>query len=520
MTTRKLFTTKKLNNDKDGNILRNPSPRKKKKTIKIETENTKKAKEEILKQNEINMKIEDMQTKIKLELNQYNIVITKKREELSRLEKKVKQLNERNESLNKAIEKIEKEFELKNNKNKIQSNDNIKKENPEEIKIKENNNIIENTRKTMEQYQQEINKLENAFYEDENIKLINKLKFEIKNIKERINNLEKEKKYLISITEEHNKCIENQDKIKKEIDYFNTELNALKFEKNLKTKAKQDKYRNDIIVQNKNQNKINKLSLSPQEKEIIKEKKLKKAINDYWEENKQKLLKYSLSDNNMNINTNTINNPNTKNKKEKILKTDLISNNINSNANNIDKLNKLKLYSKKKNYSENLTNLNLDINIKDEDKKLSLFNSETKKILAKIIPLSEIEKYEKRYECADLEKKNLLKKFSLENKIILREQKNMKNQMEKNVQKLKLNEAKNMELNSKLEIKEKEYEKLKNILENIKKELDNKKLKIKIWEEENILMSQKYQGIRDKYIENIEKEIDVEEVEEDEDEND
>jgi len=79
---------------------------------------------------------------------------------------------------------------------------------------------------------------------------------------------------------------------------------------------------------------------------------------------------------------------------------------------------------------------------------------------------------------------------------------------------------KNMELNSKLEIKEKEYEKLKNILENIKKELDNKKLKIKIWEEENILMSQKYQGIRDKYIENIEKEIDVEEVEEDEDEND
>ena len=92
--------------------------------------------------------------------------------------------------------------------------------------------------------------------------------------------------------------------------------------------------------------------------------------------------------------------------------------------------------------------------------------------------------------------------------------------MEKNSQKLKLNEAKNNELNIQLEFKEKEYEKLKNNFNNMKKELEDKKLKIKIWEEENILMSQKYQGIRDKYVEKKEKEVDLEEVEEDEDEND
>jgi len=517
MNSRKSYNPKKFNYDKEGVLLTIPPSKKKKKIVNIETENTKKEKEEILKQKEINSKIEELENKIKLELNQYNIVLAKKREELSLTEKRVKQINERNESLNKALEKIEKEFELNKNKNKDKSNDNIKKENPEEKKIKENSHIIDITRKTMEQYQQEINKLENAFYEDENIKLINNLKFEIKKIKESITNLEKEKKYLLLITEEHSKCIEEQNKIKKEIDYFNSELNKLKQENILKTKEKQEKYKNDIIAKNKNLNKINEALLSPHEIEILKEKKMEKTIKDYWELNKEKLLKYSLSDNNMNINIKTINNSNkNNNNKNQILKTENISKN--NNNNNI-KLNKIKLYSKKKNYSKNLTNLNLDLNI-EEEKKLSLFNSETKKILSKILPLSEIEKYEKRYECADLEKNNLLKKFSLENKIILREQKNMKNQMEKNSQKLKLNEAKNNELNIQLEFKEKEYEKLKNNFNNMKKELEDKKLKIKIWEEENILMSQKYQGIRDKYIEKKEKEVDLEEVEEDEDEND
>ena len=515
MISRKSFNPKKLNFDKEGVLLTIPPLRKKKKMVNIETENTKKEKEEILNQKEINSKIEELENKIKLELNQYNIVIAQKREELSQTEKRVKQINERNESLNKALEKIEQDFELKKYKNKDKINDNVKKENPEEIKIKENSHIIDNTRKTMEQYQQEINKLENAFHNDENIKIINNLKFEIKTIKERITNLEKEKKYLLLITEEHNKCLEDQNKIKNEIDYFNTELNKLKLENNLKTKEKQEKYKNDIIVKNKNMNKINEALLSPHEIEIKKEKKMKKTLEDYWELNKEKLLKYSLSDNNMSININTINNLNKKNINTKqALKTDNITNN-----NNDIKLNKIKLYSKKKNYSKNLTNLNLDLNI-DEEKKLFLFNSETKKILSKILPLSEIEKYEKRYECADLEKKNLLKKFSLENKIILREQKNMKNKIEKNNQKLKLNEVKNNELNIQLDLKEKEYEKLKNNLNNMKKELEDKKLKIKIWEEENILMSQKYQGIRDKYIEKNDKDVDLEEVEEDEDEND
>ena len=483
LNSQKKSILKKITNyDKGGIFMTNPSPKKKRKTIKMQTENYKKEKEQILKQIELSDKIKEIEHRIQLELEQYNIVINKKKEELSHIEKRVKQINDKNESLNMAYEKIKKEMEDKyNNKNKLKENKNlnndkndiIKEEDPLVIKIKENENIIEDTRKTMENYQKEINKLENIIFDDENLNQINKIKFEIKNVKERLNTLEKEKKYLLIVSEEHNKCIEAQDKIKKEIEYYNTELNKLKIEKNQNYKEKKEKYKNDMFNINKNSKKINDALLAPHEVEKIKEKKIKSTLNKFWVINKQNLLKYSLSDNNINMNTIPI-----KNKKEK-----------------------------------------------DGDLSLNpLFNSQTKNILAKILPMSEIEKYEKRYECADLEKKKLLREFSLENQKILREQKNMKNKMEKNNQKLKLNEAKNDKLNNELEIKENEYEKLRNNFINMKKELEDKKQKIKIWNEENILMKQKYQGIKDKYIENTEKEKekdnDDEEGEEDEDEND
>ena len=90
-----------------------------------------------------------------------------------------------------AYEKIKKEMEDKyNNKNKLKENKNlnndkndiIKEEDPLVIKIKENENIIEDTRKTMENYQKEINKLENIIFDDENLNQINKIKYYYRNI--------------------------------------------------------------------------------------------------------------------------------------------------------------------------------------------------------------------------------------------------------------------------------------------------------------------------------------------------
>jgi hypothetical protein len=397
-------------------------------------------------------------------------------------------------------------------KNELYEKEKKKREEPLYQMIKEKAKQLSEIVQKSNKFRQERDKIQKDLEDKVDLEKINSLTSQIKIVQEKIEDLEKEKKYLLIVSEEHNKCIEAQDKIKKEIEYYNTELNKLKIEKNQNYKEKKEKYKNDMFNINKNTKKINDALLAPHEVEKIKEKKIKSTLNKFWVINKQNLLKYSLSDNNINMNTIPI-----KNKKEKIINTEF------SNYNqNVIKLTKHQLYSKKKNYAENLNNLNLNI---DGDLSLNpLFNSQTKNILAKILPMSEIEKYEKRYECADLEKKKLLREFSLENQKILREQKNMKNKIEKNNQKLKLNEAKNDKLNNELEIKENEYEKLRNNFINMKKELEDKKQKIKIWNEENILMKQKYQGIKDKYIENTEKEKekdnDDEEGEEDEDEND
>ena len=59
------------------------------------------------------------------------------------------------------------------------------------------------------------------------------------------------------VNEEHNKCIESESDIKKDIDYYTTELNKLKFERNKEIKEKQEQYRKEMVVINKNKQKIN-----------------------------------------------------------------------------------------------------------------------------------------------------------------------------------------------------------------------------------------------------------------------
>ena len=497
-------------NNSEGVLMTIPPQKKKRKTIKIETENTKKEKEEIEKQKILKTQIEELDKKIKNEQEQYNKIILSRKQELIQTEERLKSMDDKNEQLKLTYEIIQKEFENKYSNNKKDKNINEnKKETPINNEIKENINKIEHSRKIMEKYKKDIDKLENLIRENTDINQVNNLKYEIKKAKERIDILEKEKKYLIIIKSEHDKCIEAQEKIKKEINYYNTEINKLKTENDSKLKEKREKYKNDLRPKNINLKKKIDLLLSPNEVNKIKEQKIKKSIDEFWALNKKKLLKYSLSDNDVNINT--------KSNKNKIMKTDISYNdNLKEKIKN-EKLKEYELYTKKKNYSENLKNLNLDINTYLPP--LPLFNVQEKEILSKILPSKEIKKYEKRYEYAEIEKKNLLRKFALENKKILREEKLMKNEIEKKEQKLKLNEAKNDALNSELEMKEKEYEKMKNKLNDLRKELENKKNKIKIWTEENILMKEKYQPIRDKYEDNNEKDKEDEDTEE-EDEND
>ena len=130
---------------------------------------------------------------------------------------------------------------------------------------------------------------------------------------------------------------------------------------------------------------------------------------------------------------------------------------------------------------------------------LPLFNNNEKKILLNVLPEEEIIKYEKRYECADIERKNLQRKYAFENKQLLKEKKDIKIKFEINSNQLKENEEKNNYLTIMIEEQEKEYKNLINKMNNMIKEIEMKKGKLKEWEVENQVMTKKLQEIKAKY---------------------
>ena len=83
-------------NETGGILMTIPPVKKRKKMIKIETENTKKEREEIQKQNEIKLQIKEIEDKIAFQKEQHNIVMSIKKEELSRKEKSIETIENAN----------------------------------------------------------------------------------------------------------------------------------------------------------------------------------------------------------------------------------------------------------------------------------------------------------------------------------------------------------------------------------------------------------------------------------------
>ena len=477
---------KTTDNNEEGVLMTIPPNKKRKKVIKIETENTKKEREEIQKQNQIKLQIKELEEKIAFERNQRNIVMSMKKAELARKEKNIEQIDDTNKKLEIEINRIQKEIDTKFNKtenkekNKKEINNNSNNNitnNPLEKELKENDKEIENSKQIIEQYKKDINNLQKIVDKNIDVNQINNLKEEIKNVQERISNLQKEKKYLLNINEEHNKCLEHQTKLQEDINYYQTELNKLKIENKEKSKIKIEQQINDT---KSNNNKYK--GLSPQQIQQKKEKHIKSSLDEFWSKNKEKLLKSSLSDN-------------------IIINKEELNNKIKNNKNYL-------LYNKKKKYAEGIKDFNLDINNNNALPVLPLFNSNEKKILLNVLPEEEIQKYEKRYECADIEKKNLQRKYAFETRKLFQENKDIKNKFELNTKQIKENEEKNSLLTMQIEEKEKEYEELKNKMNNMIKEMEEKNKKIKEWDEENQIMAKRLQEIRAKY-----EEVDKEEEE-------
>lgn len=488
--------------NKAKTLITEPSP--KKKGDKEDPELKAKEEEQLKKQAELKQQIQELKDKLQFEQDQRQKIITLKKQEIDKKTLAINQMKETNNQLENELKTLQVQvYQNLDNLEKKEKNDKSEKdknlqqtplEKRLEVKEKNLNNLISvnnNYKKKKEQLQKKLEK-------KVNIDEINNLTDEINIAKEKLKQLEEEKEYLIKIKAQHEKCEKEKKKIEDETKKLEKDLKEIK-EQNLE-KIRKD--RKNISLTIKGNRSIDYASLTEEEKKNLKSENIQKSIDKFWKKNKM-LLENSSPE------------PEIDEKKrkkieerkklvltEKFLAIKKKEQNIKDKINFSEKIRNEYLMSNPDEKMDKSINKNNNIT---ELPKIPLFNQNEKKVLLNILPEKEIKKYEKRYECADIEKKNLQRKYAFETKQLLKENKDIKNKFELNNHQLKENEEKNSILTSQIEEQEKEYEKLKNNMNNMIKEMEEKKKKIKEWEIENQEMAQKLQEMRAKY-EEVEKE--------------
>jgi len=461
---------------------------------------TKDEKDLLKKQNELLFQINTLEEKLRFEKEQHQYLIESKQEEIEFKTNKINQLKGVNEKLQnefknlqaKAQENMDKiENREKNDRNE-QEKQNRQNSLEQMLKVKEKE--LSNSNYQVDKFTKEKEKLRKKLDETININEINYLKDQIKVAQEKVDELNKEKKYLSDIQEEHFKCQEKFQNLNQEIDKLKEELNEIK-----KQQRKETKFDHNNLGTMNNSKSMKKIipgkgdlglgqgisigaKLLKQNQE--EEEKIKKSLEKFWKINKDKLLSLSSEKIEQNKSHNFISM--TKNNADKEVKTKLIK-----KTNN--------LFNKKKKFGEELRNKNIDNNMSNELPLIPLFNSQEKKILLNILPEKELEKFEKRYEFVDKEKNNLQRKLVFETKNLNKENKELEDKFEMSNNQIKENEEKNKALELKIEEQNKEINSLQEKLDKINKNVEEKKKKVLQIDQENKMLLKQIQDLRYKY---------------------
>ena len=448
----------------------------------VQSENSKKIEIEIQKQNNINKQIEEIKDQIKFEKEQHEKLMTAKKNELQKKENAIIEIKNTNKQLENEILKIENDFEEKLNLENTENLEKIKENEPLKIELKEKDEEVNNSWKIIDQYKKEISNLRKNIKSQIDFNQISLLKEQINDIKIRINGLETEKSSLMKIKNDHIKCIEKHNNLKKNLEEITDELNNLRNE-NKKQGKINSKNKNAFLRNNRYCYK----GLTEKQIKLKKERHIQNSLDEFWNLNKSKLIKYGQTDRNDSI---TINQSESK-------KTN---------------------FEKKLNFAENLKNTNLDIS-SGLPIIAPLFSTKEKNILSSVLPENEINILEKRYKSIDTEKKNMQRQYNFQVKQLIKENKNIIKKYEYNNNRIKENENKNNLLMSQIDSEINEHKNLRSKLINIEKEIDNKKKLIDELNEENKIMAEKLQQIKMKYMDDEDYEEQNKNVEDEEENN-
>ena len=258
-------------------------------------------------------------------------------------------------------------------------NEKKKRETPLEQRLKVKEQELARFISANNNYKKKKEKLKKQLEGTVNIDEINNLNDKIKIAKHKLKELEEEKKCLLKIKNEHNKCVEEKEKIDKEIKNLEDELTKKKNENNEKNKNK------NLNKKGNNNKYIEALiNLTEEERKTLKNKTIQRNINNFWKRNES-----TLNNSNEEIKEET------NNKKNKKFLNEIVSRNIQKEQQFKDKLN----YAEKirndylisnpneKNDKGNKSNNNTSISNVTELPKIPLFNQNEKKVLLMIIYL-------------------------------------------------------------------------------------------------------------------------------------
>lgn len=462
----------KQNNDAEQTLITIPPQKKSREDAEL----AKKEKEEIDRQNELIKQIQESEEKLKFEQEQRKNLIEIKKKEIERKEKTILQMSETNQKLQQELEVLQVEVQEKldkveiKEKNEIFENEKKKRQEPLKQLLKTKEKELQDSLNIIEEYKKQKDELQRKLESKVDIVQVNSLNDQIKMAEAKLEDLEKEKNYLLKIQEEHSQCQVEQANLQKKIKELKENLELLKKEN--KDKVRADKF--SVVPRS------NYYGLTPDEIKDKKEQMIKNSLDEFWMKNKDKLINAA------------------NNEEDSLMEAKNSSNLSNSGRGNSLDNSKLKINRNKK-YGEEVRNKNLDLDKNNELPIIPLFNNNEKKILMNVLPEKEIKKFEKRYECIDKERNNLQRKYALETKQLYKENKDLENKYEYSAIQLKENEQKNKLLTQQINQQQLEVEKLQQKLAKLIQNLEEQKSKVKVKDQENKQLVKQLQELQSKY---------------------
>ena len=395
-----------------------------------------------IKKEDLIIKIKEFEDKFKLEKEERRKVIEAKNKEIESKEKVIFSMAGTNKKLSNELEDLRKEVDekldkigIKQIKDTERENELKKKQQPLEHVLKVKEKELKNALSLLEVFKKDKENLQKNLNERSDFKQVLILTDKLKEEENKNSALESEVKSFTKLHEEHNKCENNREEFEKEKRQMINEMKYLKdknkeYVRKIKEEEEKTDKLNRLLVESKIANSSGLGSSININKDILTSNSSLPTINKVASHVKTSastdVQKYwNLLESADKVGT--VTRDDTALKKKAWPRTDK----------------EYKEFLKKERTKFSLSLQNKNFRIESMDNRPKLFGNEEKQILAKLLPINEISKLEKKFEAIDLAKSALERKCYTETKLLMKKTGDLEERLELAVLQNKETEQKN-----------------------------------------------------------------------------